>query len=363
MRTSAVTLIVLLTGCWKLDDETIGYDVVPLENQHVVGEDLVVQSFVPTPPLECPDGEPASFYAVYDQRITSPAPVAILFHSGAFDYVKNPAQDDFLAGTHYAPEDRLSASWAQTRVFSMLGMWEETVDPSEDHTGALVTALAQDQKLVLLPANCWGDLWHNYTGRNGNDYSTERFNRDGLALASWMYRIVTDASFAADHDAALPVPVDPEELALIGLGDGGRAVAELLWLLTDVSYADVEIPAVMVDSSPDDLGWYVEQPSQFFDLLTGLGRIYDGETDDLGAWSLEAYLADGAHPTPRTMMIWSEHDPEIPTGVMEGLAAQLAAVEDVDDSQALVEEIGASAHVFSNKDFPLAFDVVEFLFD
>jgi hypothetical protein len=364
MRTTIIALIALSTGCWKLDDTLISYDVVPLENQHVVAENLVVQTFEPSPRLECPDGEAATFYAVYDSSITTPVPVAIVFHSGAFDYVKNPAQDDYLAGTHYAADDRLSRAWAKTRVFSMLGMWGETVDPSEAHTGALITALAQQEVMVLLPANCWGDLWHNHSGgRQENDYTTERFYRDGLAFSSWMYRFATDESFATGHDVGLPLEVDTDHIALLGLGDGGRAVSELLWLLTDVTYYDDPIESVMVDSVPDDLGWYYEQPSQFADYITGLERIFDEQTDTISDFSLEAYLASESAPEPRTMVVWSSYDPVVPNGAIEGVVAAVQDRADADPSAAAVEEIGASAHVFSNKDMPLAYDVVQFLFD
>lgn len=364
MRTIAWSaLVVLAAGCWKTDDLAISYDVVPLENQHVSSPDLVVQAFEPAPPLECPDGEPAVFYAVYDETITTPVPVTILFHSGAFDYVKNPAQDDYLAGTHYAAEDRLSRSWAQTRVFSTLGMWEGDVGPSESHTGALVTALAQQEIMLLVPANCWGDIWHNHSGgRQENDYATERFYRDGLAFAGWMYRIATDEDFASDHDAGLPLQVDPDQISLVGLGDGGRAVSELLMLLADASYASHDITSVMVDSTPDDLSYYYDQPAQFADFVTGIERIFDDRVDNLAAYSLEAYLGRKNAEPPRTMAIWSDYDPVVPLGAVESLAEAVRLMAEEDDSSAAYEEIGASAHVFSNKDMPLAYDVVEFLY-
>ncbi len=362
MRTSTLLLVPFLTGCWKLDDTVIAYDVLPLDNQHVVSDSLVVQTFEPTPPLECPDGLPATFYAIYDSTITTPVSVTIVFHSGAFDYVKNPAQDNYLVGTHYAPEDRLNRPWAQTRVFSMLGMWGETVDPSESHTGALVTALAQDGVMVLMPANCWGDLWHNHSGgRQENDYTTERFYRDGLALASWMYRVATDEGFANDHGVGLPLQVDTDHITLAGLGDGGRAVSELLWLLTDVSYADVDIEAVMIDSTPDDMSWYYDQPSQFADTITGLERIFDEQIEQLSTFSMASYLGSEAGAEPRTMVVWSSYDPVVPSGAIEDLVTAVEERAEDDADSFVVEEIGASAHVFTNKDLPLAFDVVEFL--
>ncbi len=365
MRTTAVAaLLVLLTGCWKLDDPTITYDEVPLDNVWVADDaQVVVRTFEPSPPLECPDGENATFYAVYDQTITTPVPVAIVFHSGAFDYVKNPANDDPLGGVHFADGDRLSRSWAQTRVFSMLGMWDSSVDPSETHTGALVTTLAQRGSLVLLPANCWGDLWHNYSGRQENDYATERFYRDGLALASWMYRFVTDEAFATDHEVSLPVEVDVDHIGLVGLGDGGRAVSELLWLLQDVTYAFEPIEAVVLDSTPDDLAYYRAQTSLYSDINTGIDRVFDERVEDISHHSMAAYLADPSVPEPRTMVIWSNYDPVVPDETLEALVAEVEAREAVDDDSFRVEDVAAPVHVVSNNDQPLADEVERFLFD
>ena len=170
--TVSFALALLATGCWKLDDPGVGYDTIPLENQHVTNPDLVVQTFEPTPPLECPDGSPATFYAVYDTKLTGAVPLAVVFHSGAFDYVKNPSQDNPLEGTHFASEDRLNLEWAQLRVFSTLGMWEEEVDPNETHTGALVTALAQQLAALQKtdPDAAWveqpAEAAHVFTNKN-----------------------------------------------------------------------------------------------------------------------------------------------------------------------------------------------------
>ena len=362
--TVSFALALLATGCWKLDDPGVGYDTIPLENQHVTNPDLVVQTFEPTPPLECPDGSPATFYAVYDTKLTGAVPLAVVFHSGAFDYVKNPSQDNPLEGTHFASEDRLNLEWAQLRVFSTLGMWEEEVDPNETHTGALVTALAQEGIMVLLPANCWGDLWHGYQGRQDNDYATERFPRNGLAFASWMVQIATDASFASGHDVSLPLQVDPDQIALLGLGDGGRAVGELLWLLAESASSTATITGILVDSSPDDLTAYYDEPTLFADDITGLERIWGDDIDtELGAHSVQAFLAQTQHPRPaHSAMVWSMYDQEVLTGAQEGLAQQLAALQNTDPDAAWVEQQAEAAHVFTNKNVPLAFEVVRFLF-
>ncbi|MFH1465099.1 MAG: hypothetical protein ABIO70_12005 [Pseudomonadota bacterium] len=360
--TASLALLLLASGCWKLDDPAVGYDIIPLDNQHVVNPDLVVQTFEPTPPLKCPDGSSATFYAVYDTKLAGAVPLAVVFHSGAFDYVKNPAQDDFLAGTHFAPEDRLDLEWAQLRVFSTLGMWEEQVDPNETHTGALVTALAQEGIMVLLPANCWGDLWHGYQGRQDNDYSTERFSRNGLAFASWMLQVATDTSFATQHDVGLPLPVDSTQIALVGLGDGGRAVGELLWLEAESSNS-IDVSAILVDSSPDDLTAYYEQSALFADDITGFERIWGDDIDEIGARSVEAFLEQSQYPLPaRTVMVWSMYDPEVLTGAQQGLNLRVEAMQEADPDAAWVDRESSQAHVFTNKDVPLAFEVVRFLF-
>ncbi len=178
-----------------------------------------------------------------------------------------------------------------------------------------------------------------------------------------MYRIATDEGFASDHDVGLPLQVDPDQIALAGLGDGGRAVAELLWLLTDSSYATHDLLSIVVDSTPDDLSYYNEQPALFADYITGLERIFDARIDNLADYSLDSYLAHDNHYEPRTMLVWSEYDPVVPAGSVEDLAAAVQERADADSSTAAVEEMGASAHVFSNKDMPLAYDVVEFLYD
>jgi hypothetical protein len=362
--TASLALALLATGCWKLDDPTVRYDVIPLDNQHVVNPNLVVQTFEPTPPLSCPDDSPATFYAIYDATLTGQVPLAVVFHSGAFDYVKNPAQDDFLSGTHFAPEDRLNLEWAQLRVFSTLGMGEQQVDPNEIHTGALITALAQDGALVLMPVNCWGDLWHGYQGRQDNDYATERFNRNGLAFASWMVQFASDPSFASGHGITLPLEVDPARFALLGLGDGGRAVGELLWLIAESTSSTATISSVLVDSSPDDLTAYYEQETLFADDITGFGRIWgDDLEEELGAHSVEAFLTQVQHPLPaHAAMVWSSYDPQVLTGAQEGLSQRLQAMEEVDPAAAWVDHESASAHVFTNKDAALAFEAVRFLF-
>jgi hypothetical protein len=242
-------------------------------------------------------------------------------------------------------------------------MWDPDVDPSEVHTGALVTALAQNGVMVLLPANCWGDLWHGYYWQDGreNDYDTEQFERYGLAAAAYMVRNAIDAEFAVEH-GLLPLDVDPERIALVGLGEGGRGVGELLWWLAESVYSDTRVSAVMVDSSPDYQGYYLGLPGAFADEITGLERIWDGATDRVDAYSLQAFLSQTQYPRPRTMVVWSTYDPAVPADTLTGLVDTVAALAETAPDSYLVDGIAASAHVHSNADMPLAFDVVDFLF-
>ena len=66
----------------------------------------------------------------------------------------------------------------------------DTIDPSENNTGALATALLDANVVQLYPANCWGDLWHNQADETDNNYDLESFNRSGRTFAYWMTQLI-----------------------------------------------------------------------------------------------------------------------------------------------------------------------------
>jgi hypothetical protein len=240
-------LVLLMTGCW-IDDEFEEYDLVvtPFENDYVVRgtaslEVTLAQGY------ECPDGRTARIYYLEPDGVAGPRPLAVLFHGRTFDYV-DPQ------GEHYEGVDRLSSPWAATQVQELLGLTEDVTTPSE---GAWAAALLEQGWTVALPADCWGDLWH---GRGNNDLAGEHFLRLGSYLASDVIRL------AQERDG-----VSTQRVLAIGLGEGGRAISELVG-------DGVELDAVIIDSSPDWLAPVVTDTVFNQDYVGGLLRIYDDET-------------------------------------------------------------------------------------
>jgi hypothetical protein len=358
-------LLLLATGCWKLDDPTISTTVVPFDNDHVVTETALVTTVTPDPPLDCPNGEPATFFIVHDDEVTYQVPVAIVFHSGAFDYVVNASTDAPLDGTHYGDEDRLNAGWARERVFQLLGMWEGTPDPAEVHEGTLPAALADAGIAALYPGNCWGDLWHNYYGRQENDEDLDQFYRNGLAFGAWMFRVLVDPEFVASHGFTLPFEPDTSRIALLGLGDGGRAIGDLLPMLRTESWSSgYAVSGVMLDSTPDDLSYYVENIGSETAFYNGLVRIFteEGDLADLGQYSTARFLqSGGANRWPsRLLLLSSAADPILPADTLTQLEAW---IRNRGASEVYVSrEMGGASHIFSNRDMQTSREVRDFLF-
>jgi hypothetical protein len=354
------------SGCWRQHDTAVDYSLVPLENANAPAGSIWVRAYDTN--LACPDGEYASFYAVWDELAPEPAPVAIVFHSGAFDYVSNPAAEDPTIGTHYATVNRLSAAWAKERVFFTLGMWSPDDEKTEQSTGAIATALAQSGALAIYPANCWGDLWHNEKITNKNDYRTDGFYREGLTFAWWMTQLIVNQAFASAQDFTPPVRVDGSKLYLFGLGDGGRAVGEVLLRATSIQSSDVKpvFGGVFVDSSPDDLSYYLIN-TQYTQQIRGLQRIFYEDSEPYGHYSLLNYLggtplkggrgSTGSYVVPSQMdIIWSSQDSIVADDMIEPMATRASALGGkVTDTQ-------LSGHVFSSSSITIANDVVNEVF-
>jgi hypothetical protein len=363
-----------------LDSAVVDYSLVPFGNTHTEGGGYLVQGF--RTGLACPNGEDAWFYAVYDPNVTEPQAVAIVFHSGAFDYVLHPVAGAPVAGPHYAGDSRLSDEWAITRSWATLGMSADD-DTTEVHTGALAAQLAREGVVSLLPANCWGDLWHNEQAWAENDWTTEGFMRNGRTLGFWMVRMVTDADWRVDKGFDFGVELDPESLYLIGLGDGGRAVTEML--LRDYDYEDSDgdgeiaagewdgdndwAPAgVLLDSTLDNLLVYTEDSSLYFQEIDGLERVFvpdEEQVDDFEIidnfslrYALKRILVNGDLPE-RVGVIWSTADTSMPDDGIEQLVNYLG--EDGLAFSSLVIDTEETGHVFSNADVSLAEDMVAFL--
>ena len=303
----------------------------------------------------CPDGEPARMYAVYAEGAAPGAPIALMLHSGAFDYILSSEEGESpLDGRHYRTESRLERSWALAKVWETLGMLPTPVDAGEDNLGSLAVSMVNAGWVQLYPANCWGDLWHHDLAVNPNDSATEGFERDGLGLAITAARVVTEPGFAGTVGIDIPVEIDPAQFFLVGLGDGGRGVAELL---ARPELAGTAVAGVFLDSSPDLASAYVDDPASWYPELVGMELLY-GESfvDDPDVTSVHRMISQGSLTAP-VGLVWSPLDHAIPPAATSPLADALIAA----GAPHLVVENQGGGHVFSNSDTVLADAMVGWL--
>lgn len=353
LTTPALAGLLALTGCWypelaELPDSAVMFtpEADPaFEGWSVSAIDV---------DLTCPDGDKARFYLVYpDDAATSgtPVPSAVLYHSGSFDFVYVPSAEEPLKGTHFAEPDRLESGWAVRNIFVTLGMLPDEVD-DETHTGALPVALAEEGIAMLLPANCWGDWWHNRSGVSDNAFEEDLFSREGRTAAEWGYQFLAQPGFAQGVSGApLPIATDPAQVYAIGLGEGGRAVTELLSIdANDDGVADHSPAGALMDSTADDLSIYFADAALFGNAVAGLSRIFPSANTDRGS------LATATLPE-RFGYLYALQDPEIPR------SSHLRAMDLLlDDSAKWVYVTDSTRHVLLNADdLELARDAVTYL--
>ena len=403
-----VLALSLLPGCWRDLEPTVTAGV-PFDNPHVRTQSGVVLTFEPTPALPCPDGEPARFYVVYNESKTQtteptqesdsgsdsadtgeapladtaspgeeeeeeteesapaepsqePSPVALILHSSAFDYALDPTPDAPIGGEHFRPgidgKTRMSRDWSIQKVWATLGLGD-SVDSTEVNEGALPAALVDEGIVGILPANCWGDLWHNDPETAPNDLVADLgVNRTGHTFAWWMVRILNDLEFALSHNAEINLNIDPSELYLVGLGDGARGVVDLL--------KRDDMPAVrgvLLDAPIADLEHWSK--ADFPGEYAGLKRIYNFDEEDserqVPNWwthSIRSLVSAGALTGVHTALLYSDADPRVPypDSHYAPLIASLSS-----QSTTWIENVGESSHVFSNANPDRAQKVVEFL--
>ncbi len=340
--TVPVLLLLSQAACWRLDPPTLGDG--PIAFAPLVGgpEGWVVT--LATLPVECPDGADAIVYIVHPEVATEPMATAVVFHSGSFDWVFGASPNDPLGGPSYQPTPRLTASWASRKVFALLGMFPSD-DPMEPSDGALIAALAERDVVSVLPANCWGDLWHNYPGLADNDYEKDLFFRQGRVAAEWAWGLAADpATFVPVLGLTLPVTPDPDRLYAIGIGEGGRAVGEL--------FHNLKAPtAFVVDSPPDDLGWLYAEPAGS-EPQVGLERIFPEGPTVVGSLAYAPFLS------PRSVVLWSSLDPVVPAAATEALRTRLTP-----EPEAWIYDSAANQHTHLPADLELSREVVAFLLD
>jgi hypothetical protein len=398
---------------------------VPFRHPDLSTNSGAILSYEPQPALLCPDGQPARFYVVYntskteetetivvedpvedsggdsgngsdsggdsgeDTGTTPPpnpdthssdtatpddgepvgpagSPVAIVLHSSAFDYVLSPDPADPLAGEHYrggvGAVTRLHRDWGIKKVWETLGQGD-AVEPTEENTGSLPAAMIEAGMVGIYPINCWGDLWHNGVEDSPNDLAADLgVLRNGHTFAWWMVRFLQDLDFAVSHNSQVALNLDLDQLYLVGLGDGARGVADLL------RREDMPpVAGVLLDAPVEDLTTWATHDS-FGAERVGLQRLYNfdwEDPDDLErpepTWSensLHQLASDGGFQGVRTAVLYSDADPRIPLpeNHYDSLVQAMSGVEG-----AWVQNTGESAHVFSNSDFSLSTELVNYL--
>jgi hypothetical protein len=261
-----------------------------------------------------------------------------------------PTAADPLAGTHYAVPGRLDSGWAIRNLFVTLGMLPEETE-AEVHTGVLPVALAEEGVAMMFPANCWGDWWHNRSGQSSNSFALDLFDREGRTSAEWGYQFLVDPVFAEGFGVELPVLIDPTSVYLIGLGEGGRAVTEVLSIDSDDDGVADHTPAgAIVDSLAEDLSIFYADPSSYGNAVAGLDRVFNGSSVDEGS------LVTATLPE-RFGYLLALGDDQVP------IAAHYRAMDLLlDDPAKWVYSDSASRHILLNSDnLQLARDAVAYL--
>ena len=242
----------------------------------------------------------------------------------------------------------------------------EALDPTEVNAGTLPAALANAGAFTLYPANCWGDLWHNEDYYSPNNWDLDVFHRQGRFLAWWMTRIASQdadeaaawrAQYGLTPEDGFPISLDATGVYIVGLGEGGRAAAELLRRQRDAGDGDMPtINGIVIDSTMDKLTWIANQ-DQFARYREGLVRIFPDVIDtDVGMYSLDRWINEQGLDQ-NLEVVWSSADTQVPDETLSDLIARQSTYPD----SMTVTDTALSGHVFLNNDESSARRVVDTL--
>lgn len=359
-----------LSGCWNLERSIIEGERFPWQPDSGVPDGWSVERI--DTGVRCPAGEAAPLFVVspdaVDPRVVDDAPrlpVALIFTSGAFDYIIDPPTGDPLSGQTWRETrgeiGRLGIGWAADRAFEAIGMLPNT-DPVERHAGSLPGALAAKGIASVIVPNCWGDLWHNRSGVADNLYRFDGFVREGRTLAEFAY-LHTTSAFPPGNPIEMPFKAQLDRVFMVGLGEGSRAIAELLKLSDGSGAPSYPAAAVVADSPEDDLSLYYA-PSGAADLTsfkTGLDRIHEGGVNDVGAGSLAELTAELL--PARVGVLAPAGDSAIVEGANDLLLERLDALAAGGRAEVWRWTPPIPAHVLTNADPDVAKAVADFLGD
>jgi hypothetical protein len=289
-------LALILTACWKPSyNEVIetNYSFTPASGG-VSGEWSVA---IHDMPFQCPDQESAAMVVVYPSDEQQPTSTTLLMHSASFDYQYIDGPD----WVSYKNPTTLTRAWGIRRVFTTLGLYTDSVT-TDDMNGAIAQALIEQGSSLVIPVNCWGDLWHNDLQEGFlNDVEADNFERMGRSAAIWGWRMMTEPSLAPSYGIELPPGALQETRFAVGLGEGGRGVSEL------INY-EATFDGIFLDSSPDDLTVYYSDEDMNYSYVPGLERIFPTGEDE----TIPGSLISAPSLPDRTVYFFSTEDPQVP---------------------------------------------------
>lgn len=342
LRRVAIAALVVatggLSGCFDVQPYSdFQLNISPFDNTYLNRGEATMEVWL-MPGYTCPDGETARLYLLYANTLEIPAPLAAVLHPEPFDYVRS----DGTTFSSQVGEERLTVDWAALTAEKMMGIRDTGAGSFKP--GALLAALVREGFYVVVPTNCWGDLWH---GTGDNEY-TEGFLRYGLYLSDDSVRWAQDR-----------LDVDPDRILLAGLGEGGRGVVDMI----GYGWTDA---AILIDSSPDYLPPLFGDP-QNDEFIEGLEKIYGrGELDDeafktkLGESSLYYQVSQG-FVTP-SIYLYSANDDFV--SVELSRPAKNAIEDRYPPGMYYPDmETAESRHIITNNHRSKAEEVVEWLVD
>ena len=389
-------MLLSLIACWAGEDAFPPIDVEELNFDHELLEvaPIPVERF--STDLTCPDNQIAEIFMLRPELPTTVsesdtnenesnetetetetalAQLAIIFPPNSFSKAiqaqaeeQNNVEDTGLAETPSSSistelQVSLTQARANARVWQLLNIGDQALETGVNDQGTLIAMLANAGVAMLIPTNCWGDLWYNAPDTNPNAVS-EEIIRQGrsmarLAVALPGELVTQEALGVQDHFAS----IDSTNVHWIGLGDGGRAPIELM--------LDGSAPSggLAFDSTPADWTSYVSS-SAHEDTTELLMAMTNSSTPESLAVSLPSMSMNGVSSFPdKTAWIWSNGDSFVP------LPALISGAENITnwsagnfDSAPAVGEPGAwitdrslTGTVFSNADASLSSQLVSYL--
>lgn len=337
LRTILFGLAILYCGCWKPpfnEMPNVDAQFDPRSGDAIEGWVVEVHPL----PLLCPDGSNSTVTLVRPQDEVMATSTTLLFHSASFDYV----YDDNGAIRQYRNPSAFTRDWALRRAHTTIGHYVDSVE-DDDLTGAMAQALVEQGSQIIVPGNCWGDMWHNAVAEEyANDVALDGFSRLGGDAAQWAFKLGTVPGFGAETTIENSDALVSGTIYAVGFAEGGRAIGELLVRSGDLDGA-------IVDSSHDDLEFYYTNASAFPEFVMGLDRIF--ATDSVGL--NQASLAQVSRLPSRVAYIYSSLDEKTPFQIHEKAVSVLAGSE-----SHWIKDINVSGHNTSGNELGLAREAV-----